>query len=138
LIKINHAAQHAAKPNKTNVLVLCKCATFAAFSGHTLAVIVEKTSNKPFTDFDKSNMIDKLLMIIKKLVNVIAYLMMGLWSILTIIVIFFLIHRWTNPGWKSISNTDLKDYGVITLISFLIVGFLFFVRFILNKRLVSK
>jgi len=103
-----------------------------------LAVIVENTPNELFPDFDKYNMIDKLLIIIKKLVNIIAFIMMGLWSILTIIVSFFLIHRWTNPGWKSISNPDLMDYGVITIIFLFIVGFLFFVKFIINKRLASK
>jgi hypothetical protein len=64
--------------------------------------------------------------------------MIGLWSILTIIVIFFLIHRLTNPGWKSISNHDLKDYGQITIIVLLIVGFMFLLRLLINKRLDSK
>ena len=83
-------------------------------------------------------MIDKLLTIFKKLISIIAYTILGLWSILTIIVIYFLIHRWTNPGWKSISNHDLKDYGQITIIILPIVGFLFIVRYFIKKRLAYK
>jgi len=64
--------------------------------------------------------------------------MIGLWGLLTIIVIIFLIQRWANPGWKSISNHDLMDYGQITIIILSIVGFLFFVRYFINKRLASK
>jgi uncharacterized BrkB/YihY/UPF0761 family membrane protein len=83
-------------------------------------------------------MIEKMLIIVKKVINILTYIMIGLWSILTIIVIFFLIHRLTNPSWKSISNHDLKDYGQITIIVLLVVGFMFLFRFIINKRLDSK
>ncbi len=34
-----------------------------------------------------------MLIIVKKVINILTYIMIGLWSILTIIVIFFLIHR---------------------------------------------
>ena len=83
-------------------------------------------------------MIDKMLTIAKKVINILTYIMIGLWSIFTIIVIFFLIHRLTNPEWKSISNHDLKDYGQITIIVLLIVGFMFLLRLFINKRLDSK
>jgi hypothetical protein len=63
--------------------------------------------------------------------------MIGLWSILTVIVIIFLIHRW-NPEWKSISNHDLKDFGLITIAFLLVVGFLFLARLIINKILTHK
>jgi ABC-type multidrug transport system fused ATPase/permease subunit len=83
-------------------------------------------------------MTNKLLLIIKRLINSLSYIMIGLWGLLTIIVIIFLIQRWANPGWKSISNHDLMDYGQITLIVLPIVGFLFFVSHFINKRLASK
>ena len=78
------------------------------------------------------------MLIIKRLINILFYIIIGLWGLLTIIVIIFLIHRWTNPGWKSISNHDLMDYGQITIIVLPIVGFLSFVRYFINKRLASK
>lgn len=33
-----------------------------------------------------------------------------IWGLLTLIVIFFLIDRWNNPGMKSISDRDLLNY----------------------------
>jgi hypothetical protein len=83
-------------------------------------------------------MTGKLLLTLKWLINILTYTMIGLWSLLTAIVVVFLIDRWTNPGWKSISNHDLKDYGLITIVVLLIVGFMFFMKFLINKQLVSK
>lgn len=78
-------------------------------------------------------MIDKMLIIVKKVINILTYIMIGLWSILTIIVVSFLIHRLTNPGLKSISNNDLKDYGQITIVVLFIVGFMFLLRIFIKK-----
>jgi hypothetical protein len=97
-----------------------------------------KTRPQTISGFQQIHMIDKLLIIINKLINIIAYILLALWTLLTIIVIFSLIHRWVNPGWKSISNPDLMDYGGITIIFLIIIGFLFFIRFFINKRLASK
>jgi hypothetical protein len=44
-------------------------------------------------------------------------------------VIFFLFHRWFNPGIKSISYSDLKDYGVVTALFF---AFLLFDKVLVN------
>ena len=71
----------------------------------------------------------------RKLINLLRYFIVGIWSVLTIIVIIFLIHRWLNPGWKSISNHDLKDYGIISLIFFIIFAVLKFVNFSISKKL---
>jgi uncharacterized protein YggT (Ycf19 family) len=45
-----------------------------------------------------------------QLFKVIGWTALTIWGLLTLIVIVFLIHRWTNPGWKSISNRDLLGY----------------------------
>jgi|GEM_PF-3322630 len=41
----------------------------------------------------------------------IGKIVLWIWLFLTAIVIMFLIHRFRNPGWKSISDTDLIDYA---------------------------
>jgi hypothetical protein len=79
-----------------------------------------------------------MLIIVKKMINILSYVIIGLWGLLTIIVIVFLINRWTNPGWKSISNNDLKDYGQITVVVLVTIGFLFFIRLLINKGLDSE
>ncbi len=81
---------------------------------------------------------ERLFLIVKKLMTTLAYLIIGLWSLLTIIVAFFLIDSWSNPGYKSISNHDLKDYGKVTLIMIIVVGFMFFVKTIIDKHLRPK
>jgi len=83
-------------------------------------------------------MTDEMLMIIKRLINILSYIIIILWGLLTIIVIVFLIQRGTNPGWKSISNHDLVDYGQISIVVLLTIGLLFLVRFLINKHFASK
>jgi len=51
----------------------------------------------------------------KIILRVLAALILGLWALLTLIVLLFLYDRWANPGRKSISNVDLVHYGQISL-----------------------
>jgi len=81
---------------------------------------------------------EKVLIILKKLINILIYIFSGFWGFLTMIVIIFLIHRYLNPGWKSISNRDLKDYGKISLIFFTIFGILTFLKYSINNKLNKK
>jgi hypothetical protein len=78
---------------------------------------------------------DKVLIILRKLINILRFIFTGFWGFLTIIVIIYLIHRYLNPGWKSISNRDLKDYGKISLIFFSIFGILTFLKYYITKKL---
>ena len=78
---------------------------------------------------------DKILIILRKLINILRFIFTGFWGFLTIIVIIYLIHRYLNPGWKSISNRDLKDYGKISLIFFSIFGILTFLKYYITKKL---
>jgi hypothetical protein len=78
---------------------------------------------------------EKVLIILKKLINILRYILTGFWGFLTIIVIIYLIHRYSNPGWKSISNRDLKDYGKISLIFFTIFGILTFLKYSITNKL---
>ena len=77
----------------------------------------------------------KFLLSIRKLINIIKYIIIGIWGLLTIIVILFLIHRLLNPGWKSISNLDLKNYGKISLIFIPVIGILQYLRFSIYRKL---
>jgi hypothetical protein len=51
----------------------------------------------------------------KYLLLIIGWTVFAIWSLLTLVVIIALIHRWTNPGWKSISNVDLLWYGELSI-----------------------
>jgi hypothetical protein len=46
-----------------------------------------------------------------RIIKVVGWTALTIWGLLSLIVIAFLIHRWTNPGWKSISNRDLIGCG---------------------------
>jgi hypothetical protein len=50
-----------------------------------------------------------------RILKAIGWTAFTIWGLLTLIVIAFLIHRWTNPGWKSISNRDLLDYVYLSV-----------------------
>ncbi len=78
---------------------------------------------------------EKKLNTLKKLINILRYIFTGFWGFLTIIVIVFLIHRYLNPGWKSISNRDLKDYGKISLIFFSTFGILTLLKYYIRNKL---
>jgi hypothetical protein len=80
----------------------------------------------------------KLLTILRKLINIIKYIFVGIWGFITIIVIIFLIHRLLNPGWKSISNLDLKNYGKISLFFLPVIGILQYLRFSIHKKITNN
>ncbi len=44
-----------------------------------------------------------------------------LWILLTIIVVYFIIERFLNPGYKGISIVDLKLYLKISIIVLVII-----------------
>ncbi|HBD26878.1 hypothetical protein [Flavobacterium sp.] len=52
----------------------------------------------------------------EKLISFIEKLILYIWLGLTIIVVLLLVNRSLNPDLKGISNYDLKDYAIITLI----------------------
>ena len=55
------------------------------------------------------------------ILRVIAFFIVCIWGLLTMIVLYFLHDRWQNPGRKGISNLDLIDYGKISGLLFLAV-----------------
>jgi hypothetical protein len=52
----------------------------------------------------------------KEVIKKLATGIFMIWLLLTIIVFYFLFDRFTNPGYKGISNTDLIDYGKISIV----------------------
>ena len=49
------------------------------------------------------------------ILKVVGWTAIILWGLLSLVVLFFLIDRWTHPHMKSISDRDLKDYLKISL-----------------------
>lgn len=78
---------------------------------------------------------NKFLTLFKKSLNVLGNIFAILWAVLTIIVFVFLIHRLLNPESRSISNADLKQYGVISFIFLMIFGISKVVVYSISKRL---
>lgn len=69
--------------------------------------------------------------IIKALL-IILYIPFGL---LIVITLLGLIHRWTNPGYKSISNLDLQQISIVMFLNLiLIVIMIGFKRFFKNRK----
>ncbi|TPG36341.1 hypothetical protein EAH81_19915 [Flavobacterium pectinovorum] len=63
----------------------------------------------------------------KTFLNFSRKLISFIWLLLTVIVIFFLIQQFTNPGIKGISNYDLKLYLKFTLcFAFIFISLKFF------------
>lgn len=60
-------------------------------------------------------------------------ILLGLWGILTLVVIVALIDKWSNPNWKGISNADLVIYYKLTFCALCI-----FIVFKILKRLSNK
>ena len=81
---------------------------------------------------------EKVLIILKKLINMLRDIFTGFWGFITMVVLLFLIHRYLNPSWKSISNRDLKDYGKVSLIFFTIFGILTFFKYCITNELNKK
>jgi hypothetical protein len=74
---------------------------------------------------EKSNLTMKQFL--KRIVTAIGWAALILWSLLTILVLVFLVDRWNNPGVKSISNRDLLDY---------VIFFIWLLGFFLASRLI--
>jgi hypothetical protein len=64
--------------------------------------------------------------------RVLAGLVFGVWASLTLLVLFFVVDRLTNPGQKSISDADLIDYGKISLVMLGVAGLLLFISSRIN------
>jgi hypothetical protein len=54
-------------------------------------------------------------------------------TLLLLVTIVGLIHRWTNPGYKSISNLDLKQLFFVIAINLIIIVFLIFTKRMLKR-----
>lgn len=54
-----------------------------------------------------------------KAILIILYIPLGL---LILITLFGLIHRWTNPGFKSLSNLDLQQISIVMLINLILIS----------------
>ena len=65
------------------------------------------------------------------IIRLIGKIAVWIWLFLTVIVGLFLIHRLRNPGWKSISDTDLIDYAKF---SFLLSGVSTVTRLIIKNK----
>jgi hypothetical protein len=55
------------------------------------------------------------MQLLKRIARAIGWSAFIIWGLLTLIVVFFLIDRWNNPGVKGISDRDLLDYGNFSL-----------------------
>jgi hypothetical protein len=102
---------------------------------------VLKPRNKPYINtlalsaHSNSKMNYNILKLLRNFINIVKNIFAGIWGFLTIIVIIFLIHRFLNPGWKSISNIDLKNYAKISLLFLPIIGILHYLRILINRKL---
>jgi hypothetical protein len=67
---------------------------------------------------------------ITKVILIILYIPFGL---LILITLLGLIHRWSNPGYKSISGTDLKQIGTLILINVILIVFVYIIRQIIKQ-----
>jgi hypothetical protein len=67
---------------------------------------------------------------ILKIILIIFYIPLGL---LLLITTFGLIHRWTNPGFKSISNHDLNQIAIVMFINLILILFVIIVKRLLKK-----
>jgi hypothetical protein len=74
----------------------------------------------------------------KIIFKILAGLIFGLWTILTLIVLFFLLDRWTNPGRKGISDVDLMLYAKISLTMLAAAGLLLFISKKIGKVVIRK
>ena len=56
-------------------------------------------------------------------------------TLLLLITIVGLIHRWTNPGHKSLSNLDLKQLGIALAINLSIIAIVWTAKRLLRKTI---
>ncbi len=73
------------------------------------------------------------LFLLSKLMKILVYVLIGIWSLLTMLVFVTLIYRSLNPGRKSISHRDLKEFGIISLVFLITIGSLHFIRLFIKK-----
>ena len=65
---------------------------------------------------------------ILKILRSIATFTFALWIFLTVIVLIATVHRWMNPGFKSISNLDYYHYSLCTLGAFVLIASIFLIK----------
>ncbi|MDD2799585.1 MAG: hypothetical protein PHV20_13420 [Bacteroidales bacterium] len=67
-----------------------------------------------------------------KAILIILYIPLGL---LILITLFGLIHRWTNLGYKSISNLDLQQISIVMFFNLILIAIMIgFKRFLKNRQ----
>ena len=66
------------------------------------------------------------------LVKFAGRIVLGLWCLLTIVVVLFLVDRFIHPHTKGISNVDLQDYGYITLFALPVFVLTLFISSVLS------
>jgi hypothetical protein len=55
-------------------------------------------------------------------------------TILILIILFGLIHRWANPGYKSMSNYDLRQLGLAITIILILICFVLIIEKVVKKN----
>ena len=66
----------------------------------------------------------------RKIILIILYFPL---TIFILITLFGLIHRWTNPGYKSMSNFDLKQLGFAITINLILICFVLIIDKVVKK-----
>ena len=72
--------------------------------------------------------------VLSNILKIIGWTSIILWGLLSLIVISFLIDRWSHPNIKGISDRDLKDYLKISIWLIGIFGGTRALMYILNSR----
>ena len=57
----------------------------------------------------------------KQTFNILEKVILYLWIVLTIVIIYFIVDRFLNPGYKGISNVDLKLYLKVSIIFLVLI-----------------
>ena len=70
-----------------------------------------------------------------KILNIIFVFFCIPLTLLLLITIVGLIHRWTNPGHKSLSNLDLKQLGIALAINLSIIAIVWTAKRLLRKTI---
>jgi hypothetical protein len=70
-----------------------------------------------------------------KLLNIIFIFFCIPLTLLSLITIVGLIHRWTNPGYKSLSNLDLRQLGIALTINIALIAIIWIAKRRLRKTI---
>lgn len=70
-----------------------------------------------------------------RLLNIILVFFFIPLTLLLLITIVGLIHRWTNPGYKSLSNLDLKQLGIALTINLALIAIIWTAKRLLRKTI---